>query len=329
MYLRSVAAISSIIVSSVLSLGTTSQARRATDASSLADVNCRGLSASLRPGVVPLANSSPGVSGNTPADMPPLTVAVLAPLYPHSVTTTRTPAAPEEGLPATPYLETADAHYVAAASVSSLSSWEQLAFPTCGYSLFTNGSGRNGKSPTDYYFEFQSVSTPNISIQLTIQAETPHSSLVLYFIHAVSLPPRPGSTGISQNEKSVKIRYIFSGGRREWTITIANHPTNNHLLVNPVTNLMAEVGASQTMDLIEHSCFSGSLASATLIFTAVTGQKVTVVVVPRCRDFRVNNSRWIADPETALWNTVGLTVYRYCMGHPCKMSPVQNAGDAR
>jgi len=91
----------------------------------------------LRPG-----DHWPGAAAKSvPRDLPPGTITLHLPLYPGAVTTREKEPHPFLSIPATRYIKSASATYLAAADSGGLKSWYGRALAACGYKTDIQGTG--------------------------------------------------------------------------------------------------------------------------------------------------------------------------------------------
>lgn len=283
---------------------------------------CGALTMHLQPGIVRYPGS-PFPSSKPPADMPLAPLAVTAPLYTDASPTTVNSPDAEPSMVANSYSETAVAGYSTKAGADKVIAWYNTTVPSCGYTLQDFGWGGNVHAPSYYVIDCQPVNLPNLHLQITVQKTESSGTKIWYFAQLISEPGRPKSTDISFIATRVKITYVFSGGKLAWHMDIPARKVTNFRQTDPVGNLAGMVDASQDLSQGCGTGVGGPAFSATLTFISKSGQKSTVTVDPHCNAFRVGHSRLIED-EFGLWPTVQATVYRYCMGHPCKKSAVKS-----
>jgi len=284
---------------------------------------CGGLTMHLQPGIVKYPGS-PFPSPKPPADMPLTPMAVLAPVFGGATPTTVNSSDAEPSMIGNSYSESAVAGYSTTSSLAKVMTWYKSTVPSCGYLLRGYGAGGKIHSPSFYVLDCQGLNLPNAYLAITFQPVKSGGTLIWYFVQVICEPGRPKSTYIPFIAKSVKITYVFSGGQRAWRLDIpARRVVDNFRQTDPVGSLENVVNASQTLSQGCGTGQGGPAYSATMIFISNSGQKRNVTVDPQCNAFRVGSSRLIED-EVGVWPTLQATVYRYCMGHQCKKTPVRS-----
>jgi len=139
--------------------------------------------------------------------MPLDPVVLEAPLFAGATATERRFAGgPAYSFPGTTDIKTAARVVQAPASQSTVMAWYRQAFARCGFTSNEYGSG-SSKLASSSFRDFQDPSLQNGSVEMVYQAQGQHSTLVLYYAYAITLPPRPASSLVPDNIGSLEITY--------------------------------------------------------------------------------------------------------------------------
>jgi len=270
---------------------------------------CAGLTLRLQPGSVNLDGT---LKDPAPADMPLDPVLMEAPLHPGAAPSRDRVALPPPIPPLyTHYLKTAATEYSLPIATKSAIAWYRTAFTTCGYRIFSSGRSSD-RERSSSHITFQSPTTPNLWVSLTLQGGPSGNTLLVYYAYAVTLPPRPPGSFVMEGS-SLKVTYILPGGRSAWNVALTDRMAINDLIL-AVNSL--------SRDVFVHTCFSGRRDSATLHFIPQHGKAVTLTVAPACYDAGVAGSIVLSDTQHAVWNGTSAVVYRYCLKHRCRQHSV-------
>lgn len=268
---------------------------------------CFGVTMHLEPGMLK-PNGSPWgfpIAKDVPLD--PVTAQV--PLYPGSVSS-HAPLAQNVfmGVSLNNYIKTAVAEYSLPADPATALQWYRKSFAECGF--FPDGE--SGGNPTTAV-EFSSSTTSSLHVDVSLEAVSTHSSLVLYYASALSTPKRPSLSEIAGNVTSASVMYSASV-----PITSKHGPHVRITFHNPSVLADLEYLVARPGVDIGSACVVGGRTKGggeVVVFHTASGRAERMVV--GCSYFTINGSRPIDDASDSVWSYISFLVYQHCFQYGC------------